>query len=251
MQAFTDKAPGQLAKDLKNADKVAQAYGAQLMKVDGFQANQPLPGVGLSSDFDQAIGGLRVGDASQPVALQDNQVAIAVVTGITPARPATLAEVEPQVRATLTQSRAEAVLQKHAQDLLDAAQKDGDLSKAAKAAGLQSKTSDEFARGGTVEGIGPASYIQEAFSKPAGSLIGPVSVSDGTVVARVAAHISADMSKLPEQSSAIRDEVKTQKVRDREEMFAEGVRDALVKQGKIKVHKPVIQRLISSYSSQS
>jgi hypothetical protein len=71
------------------------------------------------------------------------------------------------------------------------------------------------------------------------------------VVARVIQHIPADMSKLPEQAASIRDEVKNQKARDREALFADGVRDALIKQGKIKIHQPVIKRLISNYTAQS
>ncbi len=251
MQNFTDKAQNELAKDPTHPEKVAQEFNVQLMSVSGYQANQPLPGIGMSPDFDQALGGLKVGEVSQPVAVQDNQVAIAVVTAVTPARPATLAEVESQVRETLAQNASTAALQRHSQELLDAAKKDGDLAKAAKATGLDVKTSDEFARGGTVEGVGSASYVEDAFSKPVGGLIGPVSVADGTVVAQVVARIPADMSKLPEQSAAIRDEVRSQKARDREDVFAEGVRDALTKQKKIKIHPGVIQRIISSYSTPS
>ncbi len=251
MQNFTDKAQGELSKDFAHPEKVAQEYGVQLMKVSAYEPNQPLPGVGMSADFDQALGGLKAGDVTQPVALQDNQIAIAVVNSVTPARPATLAEVEGQVRQALTQARSAAALQRHAQDLMNAAKNGGDLAKAAKAEGLQVKTSEEFTRTGTVEGVGSASYLQDAFSRPDGSVIGPLSVADGTVVAKVVAHIPADMSKLPEQSAAIRDEVKNQKVRDRQEMFAEGIRDALTKQKKIKAHPAVIQRIINSYTSQS
>jgi hypothetical protein len=151
----------------------------------------------------------------------------------------------------LIQSRSAAALQKHSQDLFNAAKSSGDLAKAAKAAGLEIKTSDEFTRSGTVEGLGSASYLQEAFSRPDGTTLGPISVPDGMVVARVIQHIPADMSKLSEQAASIRDDVRNQKERDRETLFAEGVRDALIKQGKIKVHQPVLKRLIQNYSTQS
>jgi hypothetical protein len=125
------------------------------------------------------------------------------------------------------------------------------LAKAAKAAGLEVKTSEEFTRSGSVEGVGSATYLQEAFSRPDGTFLGPISIPEGTVVARVIQHIPADMSKLAEQASSIREDVKGQKERDRESLFAEGVRDALVKQGKIKLHQPVIKRLVSTYGTQS
>lgn len=251
MQNVSDKAQVELQKDPKHADQVAAQFNLQAMRVSGYQPGQPLPEVGISADFEQSVGGLKEGEASQPVALPENRIALAVVTAVAPARAATLEEEQGAVRETLIQNRSAGALQKHSQDLLDAAKSAGDLAKAAKAAGLEVKTSEEFTRSGSVEGIGSATYLQEAFSRPDGTFLGPISIPEGTVVARVIQHIPADMSKLAEQTSSIRDDVKGQIARDRAALFAEGVRDALVKQGKIKVHQPVIKRLISTYGSQS
>jgi len=251
MQNVSDKAQVELQKDPKHTDQVAAQFNLQAMRVSGYQPGQPLPEVGISADFEQSVGGLKEGEASQPVALPENKIALAVVTAVAPARAATLEEEQGAVRETLIQNRSAGALQKHSQDLLDAAKSAGDLAKAAKAAGLEVKTSEEFTRSGSVEGIGSATYLQEAFSRPDGTFLGPISIPEGTVVARVIQHIPADMSKLAEQTSSIRDDVKGQIARDRAALFAEGVRDALVKQGKIKVHQPVIKRLISTYGSQS
>src|SRR2546430_10202179 len=46
---------------------------------------------------------------------------------------------------------------------------------------------------------------------------GPVSTGDATIVAKVAGHVPPDMSKLQEQRSAIRDELKRQKAQERSE----------------------------------
>jgi hypothetical protein len=67
------------------------------------------------------------------------------------------------------------------------------------------------------------------------------------VVAVVIAHIHPDLSKLPEQRAAIRDEIKSQKARERNSLFEAGVKDALTKQGKIKIHQDVLSRLIANY----
>ena len=63
------------------------------------------------------------------------------------------------------------------------------------------------------------------------------------------AHAPADMSKFAEQRSTIRDEIKSQRSRDRSALFEAGVKDTLIKQGKIKIHKDVIDRLLASYRS--
>ena len=51
----------------------------------------------------------------------------------------------------------------------------------------------------------------------------------------------------PRSARSIRDELKSQKGRDRNTLFQEGLRTALVKQGKIKYHEDVIKRLLSSF----
>ena len=57
----------------------------------------------------------------------------------------------------------------------------------------------------------------------------------------------ADMAKLGEERSKIRDEIKSQKGRDRGMLFEAGLKESLVRQGKIKIHQEVINRLIQQY----
>jgi hypothetical protein len=71
----------------------------------------------------------------------------------------------------------------------------------------------------------------------------------GTIVAKVVSHSGADLSQLAAQRSVIRDEIKSQRARERNTLFESGVRDTLIKQGKIKIHQDVINRLISNYRS--
>jgi hypothetical protein len=66
-------------------------------------------------------------------------------------------------------------------------------------------------------------------------------------VAKVISHVDPDPAKLPEQRVALRDEIKSQKARDRNSLFEAGLRDALIKQGKIKIHQDVINRLLASF----
>jgi hypothetical protein len=124
----------------------------------------------------------------------------------------------------------------------------GDLAKAAKSMGLETKTSNEVDRAGDIEGIGLASYLSEGFTKPDGTIIGPMGVPDGgTIVAKVISHSGADLSQLAAQRSVIRDEIKSQRARERDTLFETGLKDMLIKQGKIKIHQDVINRLIGNY----
>ena len=142
-----------------------------------------------------------------------------------------------------------AAVQKHANELIEKAKAmGGDLAKAAKSMGLDIKTSTEVDRAGKIEGLGIASYVSEGFSKPDGTIFGPVGVPDGgTIVAKVISHSGADMSQMAAQRSEIRDEIKSQKARERNTLFESGLKDMFIKQGKIKIHQDVITRLIANY----
>ncbi|MFZ0935917.1 MAG: peptidyl-prolyl cis-trans isomerase [Bryobacteraceae bacterium] len=251
VQQISDNAQTALQKDPLHPDEVAARFHMQVVHADAVRPGQALPEIGTNSDFDSSIAGLKQGLVSQPVALPGNKLALAVVTAVIPARPDTLAEVENQVRDAIVRSRLAAAVQSHAKELAEKAKANGgDLAAAAKAMGFEVKTSREFTRAGTVEGIGPASYVHEGFSLPDGAVLGPLGTPQGgSVVAKVMEHVPADMSQLAQSRSAIRDEIKSQRARDRNTLFENGVREALRREGKLKYHQDVIERLVAQYRS--
>jgi peptidyl-prolyl cis-trans isomerase D len=248
MQQISDKAQAMLQKDPTHPEKVAADLNMQLVRADGIESGQPVPEVGVSPDFDQSIAGLKKGEVSQPVALPGNKIALAVVTDVVPPRPSTLAEAQEKIRAFILNSKSNNAVQTHARELIEKAKASGgDLAKVAKSMGLEVKTSSEFARNGAVEGVGSATYFGQAFLSPDGTILGPIGTPDGQVVAKLVGHVQADMAQFAAQRNQIRDELKTQKARDREALFEAGLRESLIQSGKIKVHKDVIDRLIASY----
>jgi len=248
MQQISDKAQAALQKDPTHPEKVASDLNMLLVRIDGYENGKPIPEIGVSPEFDQSIATLKKGEVSQPVALAANKVALAVALDVTPARPSTFAEAENGVREEIVRKNSLKAVQDHARELMEKAKSmGGDLAKAAKSMGLEVKTSDDVARTGAVEGLGSASYVAEGFKQPAGALFGPVATPDSTIVAKVVSHSQADTSKMAEQRTTIRDELKQQKGRDREMLFEASLREALIKQGKIKIHQDVINRLITQY----
>jgi peptidyl-prolyl cis-trans isomerase D len=210
----------------------------------------PIPELGPSPDFEQSVSGLKKGQVSAPVAVT-NKIAFAVVTDVIPARPSTFEEVQTQIRDAIVQNRSTVAVQTHSKELVEKAKAaGGDLAKAAKAMGLEVKTSKEFDRAGTIDGLGTANYVSEGFTRPDGTVFGPFGTPDGaTVVAKVVGHVEPDLSKLPEQRATVRDEIKSQKAKDRNMLFETGVKDALTKQGKVKIHQDVFSRLMAGYAT--
>jgi peptidyl-prolyl cis-trans isomerase D len=250
MNKISDTAQAALQKDPAHPEKVAAGLNMQLVRVDGFGAGQTVKEIGPNPDFDQAVAPLKKGEVSQLLALTENKVALVLVTDVTPPRPQTFEEVQSKIRDAMVQSRLSAAVQNHARELAEKAKSmGGDLAKAAKSMGLEVKTSGEIDRSATIPGLGSANYVQEGFTSPDGTVFGPISTPDGTVVAKLLQHVDPDLSKLPEQRVALRDEIKSQKARERESFFEAGLREALIKQGKIKIHQAVIDRLLAGYHS--
>jgi len=248
VQQISDKAQAALQKDPLHPDAVSAQFHMQMVRAEGARPGESLPEIGVNADFTQSIAGLKQGQVSQPVALPGNKLALAVVTAVIPARPSTLAEVESQVRETVIQNRLAAAVQTHAKELAAKAKANGgDLAAAAKSMGLEVKTSEEFNRAASLEGIGPASYVHEGFTLPDGTVFGPLGTPQGFVVAKAIEHVPADMSQWAASRDAIRDEIKSQRARDRNMLFETGVREALRQQGKIKYHQDVIDRLVKQY----
>ena len=248
MDQASSRAQTMLAKDPNQPEKVAAELGLQLVRANNVAAGDPMPEIGSSKDFDESIANLKKGEVSQPVALPGNKVALAVVTDVQPAHPKTFEESKSAVRDAMVRQKLVDVIAAKANQLAEKARANGgDLKAAAKAMGLEVKSSDEFTRQGAVEGLGSASYVQDAFTKPDGTIIGPLGISDGRAVVKVISHSQANMADLPAQRAAIRDEIKNRKGRDRSALFEAGLRDALIKQGKIKIHQDVINRITANY----
>jgi peptidyl-prolyl cis-trans isomerase D len=247
MQQVADKAQAELQKDPAHPEKVAAELNMQLVRADAAEAGKSLPEIGTSMDFDQAIAPLKKGDVSAAVALPNNRVALAVVMDVQPPRRSTFDEVKGQVRTALLAGRTAQAVRTHAQELYDKAKADGDLEKAAKSMGLTAKTTDNVSRTGNVDGLGSATNLAEGFNRPDGTLVQPVGTPDGTVVYKVLQHLPPDMTKFATESNTIRDQLKTDKQRDRGTLFEAGLRDALTKQGKIKIRQQVIQSLVAQY----
>lgn len=250
LQRAGDQAAAALKKDPTHPDQVAAEFNMQVVKVDGY-TGADVAELGPSPDFTQAVAGLKKGEVSDSVAVGGNKIAVALVTDVIPPRPLTFQEVQSQIHDTMVAGRSQAAVQRHAQELIDKANSmGGDLAKAAKSMGLEVKTTPDFDRAGTIEGIGSASYLMAAFDRSDGGLFGPTTTPDGsTVVGKVLSHTAPDMSQLPAQRATIRDEIKSQRAKDRAALFEAGVKEALIKAGKIKIYKDVIDRLVASYSS--
>jgi len=255
MQTLSDKAVAELRKDPLHPEKAAANLGpaASFEQANNVQAGDPVPGVGVSKEFNDAVASLRKGEVTPgPIVLQNKKVVLASITDVQPPHQATFEEARNDVRNKVSQQKLQKILAQKAQELAQKAQANGgDLAKAAKEMGLEVKTTGDLDRNGNIENLGAVSTFPEAFTKPVNSLVGPVSAGGGEVVAKIVSKTPADMSQLPAQQASLREELKQQKVRDRVQIFESGLRKRLEQEGKLKIHQDVLSRIIQNYAQKS
>ena len=75
----------------------------------------------------------------------------------------------------------------------------------------------------------------------------PVAPSESRFICKVIAKVPPDMSKLAAQRDSIRQDLRTRKARERMELFRDSLRNSLARDGKIKINKDVVDRIVASY----
>ncbi|MEP6716291.1 MAG: peptidyl-prolyl cis-trans isomerase [Terriglobia bacterium] len=249
MQSITDKVLAELKKDPLHPEKAAELANTTVTRAENVQAGDPIPGIGTSKEFDDGTAALRKGEVTPgPIVLQNGRAVLAVVTDVQPAHAASLEEAKADVKNKASQEKLNKLLDQKSNDLIAKAKTmDNDLEKAGKALNIEIKTSPDVDRQGSIESVGSTSSVPEIFTKPVGSLIGPVQVSGGRLIARIVSRTPANIAEMAAQANSIRDEIRQQRARDRAQIFQEGLRERLKADGKLKVHQDVIDGIVRNY----
>ncbi|MGO9095102.1 MAG: peptidylprolyl isomerase [Bryobacteraceae bacterium] len=248
VEKLADQAHELAAKNPAGAEQIAPQLDIDAVKVEKAGAGDPVPEFGVSQDFESAVAGLQKGGVTGVIQAPANKLVVAVVTAVFPARPSELAEVEASIRASLTAAKLKQVMETKQKEVLAKTKAaGGDLQMVAKSLGLEVKTTQEFARNGTVDGIGPAVSVYEAFELPAGSVFTPSTMTGANLICKVESRIPADPSKLADERNSIAQALKEEKTRRRTELLEDSLRTALFNSGKLKIHREAITRLFESY----
>jgi peptidyl-prolyl cis-trans isomerase D len=248
MQDLADQAHAELVKAPQTAQQIAAQLNLSFINVPRHVAGNPLADVGNDTQVVAAVAALKPGEVSQ-VMQAGSKLVVAVVTGINPPHPAELAEVEAAVRTNYLQLRAVDLVKEKSAQAAALLKQNGDIKAAAKAVGGEVKSTDFFARAGAAEGIGSAALLTDAFEKPVGAIIGPLTIANQTIVAKIVDRQDADPSKFAQQRDQIVLQLKAKKATERQSLLQDSVLTDLVQRGKVKKHQQVIDRLIAQYRS--
>ena len=146
----------------------------------------------------------------------------------------------------MTNDRAAQIANDRAKELAEKVKKGEDITKLAKAMQLDVTNSSMFGRVDSIDGLGPASTLEDAFSAPVGGVLGPLMIQGRNVVARVAEKADADMAALPVEHDTILQSLKQKKAQERVTLLQDGILAKLTSEGKVTVNRKEIQNLVAT-----
>jgi peptidyl-prolyl cis-trans isomerase D len=248
MQDLADQAHAELVKAPQNAQQIAAKLNLSFVNVPRYQPGGALPDIGDDKQVGGAIASMKAGEVSA-VMQAGNKLLVAAVTAVNPPHPAEFSEVEAAVRTNLLQLRAVDLAKEKSAKAAELIKQNGDVKAAAKAVGAEVKSTDFFTRSGAAEGLGSAAVLGDVFSKPVGTVFGPMNVGSQTIVGKVVDRQGADMNKFAAEREQIVLQLKSKKAADRQSLLQDSVLSDLIQRGKVKKHQQVIDRLIGQYRS--
>ena len=172
---------------------------------------------------------------------------VAVLTEKFPPKPAELSEVEGKVRDAVLDGKTLMLAQEKAKEAADKIKSGADMKTVAKAMKLDVTESGDFTRNDSVEGLGHAALIPDAFQKPAGTVIGPIPVQGRTIVYKILDRQGGDISGHQAERAAIMTDLKRRRGQTEFALFEDSVVTRLAAEGKVKINHDAIKRLVASF----
>jgi peptidyl-prolyl cis-trans isomerase D len=246
MQTAGDELHAALVKSPKSVADVAKKFGADVIQVPSATAGEAIPGIGANPEIDSSLASMKPDEVSPVVVLPNNRMAVVILNSRTPGRPAEFSEVQAQIRDRLVNDKAGQIAADRAKDAADRLKKGEDLKAIAKSMQLDVTTSSLFGRADSIDGLGPAASMEDAFTAPVGGVLGPITVQGRNIVAKVTEKADADLTALPVEHDALLSQLKQKKAQDRNALLMDGILAKLTSEGKVTVNQKEIQNMIAT-----
>jgi peptidyl-prolyl cis-trans isomerase D len=237
----------QIADEIRRGGRVpiedlAKKFSMTTGEAKLVEATQPLPELGNAPGLMDTIFHQRVGDVAAPIHTDVGYV-VASVKDIQPTHPATLAEVHDRVASDYRRGKAVELAKSRADELGKRTKSGENFATAAKALGLDVKTSEPIARTGSIPDVGSAKQFGDAFTLPAGQTGDPMSLGQNWTVYRVAQHDPVNQDDFDKQKSKIQEQVLQRKRQTAYELFRTALKTRLQQEGQLHFNAESLKRL--------
>src|SRR5262249_44986216 len=158
---------------------------ADVITVNNQIPGSAIPSLGVSPEIDGALNGLQKNGVSQILQLPANRVAVAVLLDKVPPTPSSFEQAQARVKDAVVNANSINVAKQKADEAAAKIRAGEDMNKVAKAMKLDVTTSADFSRNDSVEGLGHAALVPEAFTKPVGTVVGPSEIAGRMVIYKI------------------------------------------------------------------
>jgi peptidyl-prolyl cis-trans isomerase D len=238
---------GDLAQELEkeiskpaDLDRVAKARGLPVQESGFFARDEPILGLGASPEAATRAFDIKQGEVAGPVRTGRGFAFLTVVArqdGYVPK----LDEVKDRVRDEVIKQKAREASKQKAATVAARLKTAGDFEKAAKAAGLDPKSTELIARDAPLPDIGVAPAVEAvAFSLPAGAVSDPITTDTGTVIVKVL----EKKEVTPDEWTNARDRFREEMLNDRRGRFFAAYMGKAKQKMKIQVNREALQRVV-------
>jgi peptidyl-prolyl cis-trans isomerase D len=241
-QAEATRLAGGIADDIddpSDLDRVAQANGLAVADSGLFASGEPLAGLGFAPAVSAEAFTMEPGKVSGRLNTQQGAAFIHLVE-IKPSYLPALSEVREKVRDDVTRAKAVDVARQRAQTMAQAAAR-GSFAAAAKAAGVEVKTTELVTRGTALPEVGVSKPVEDAvFALQANQTTAPIATENAVVVARVVERQDVK----PDDLQAAKDGLRTELLQQRRGEFFGAYMQKAKQQMRIEYHENAIRAIL-------
>ena len=223
-------------------DKAARAHGLTVQEFGFFARDEAIVGLGASPEAVSRAFEMKVGDVSGPLQSARGFVFETVVAIQPPSMPK-LDDVKDRVRDEVIKQKARDLSRQKAAAVATKLKGAADFEKAAKAAGVDPKTTELITREAPIPDLGIAPEAMDAaFKLPVGAVSEPITTDNGTVVFKVL----EKQEVTPIEWGANVERFREEQIADRRNRFFSAYM-VKAKQGmKIELNREALQRALST-----
>ena len=229
----------QLSATIRRSNKVslddlAKQFHLSLGETRPVTVTEPILEFGNSKEAKEAIFRLREGELSLPIRT-DRGYLVMCLKQVLPAHQGTLEEVRDKIVTELKQQNSTELAHTRAEDLAKRVKAGEKFDAAAKSLGLDPKTSELFARNGSISGAVSGKQASPAFNLKAGDVGAPLSLGNNWFVYRVAERQEPNPADFDKQKKELTDAVLQTKRNLAFEAFRSALEARLRQEGKLQI----------------
>jgi peptidyl-prolyl cis-trans isomerase D len=222
-------------------DKVAKAQGLAVQESGFFARDEPILGLGPSPEAAAKAFDMKAGEVAGPLRASRGFVFETFVAKQDSYVPK-IDEVKDRVRDEVVKQKARDLSKQKAAEIAAKLKAAPDFEKAAKAAGVEAKTTDLIPRDSPIPDVGASPAVDAvAFALPAGAVSDPIATATATAIVKVLEKVEVSTDEWNNNKDRFREEV----LSDRRNRFFSAYMSKAKQKMKIEVNREALQRAVS------